>query len=124
MGISSKNVDRDKMAVELYFSVLRINKSKGLSHKEAKDCAYDAVELRYNISPKRLQNIIYENHDTLVCDRGRFDDCNTRLIETLKEANTDMQKLIDKNNEANLTMQKSIDYNNELLKVLEDVSNV
>ena len=95
-----------------------------MSHKEAKDYAYDAVELRYNISPKRLQNIIYENHDTLVCDRGRFDDCNTRLIETLREANSDMQKLIEKNNEANSNMQKSIDCNLELLKMLEEVSNV
>ena len=124
MGGTSKNIDRDKMAVELYFSVLRVYKTKGLSHKEAKDFAYDAVELRYNISPKRLQNIIYENHDTLVCDRALFDDYNARLIETLKEANADMQSVIDKNNEANSNMQKSIDNNNELLSILEEIYNV
>ena len=124
MGSVSKNIDRDKMAVELFFSVLRINKSKGIAHKEAKDFAYDAVELRYNISPKRLKNIIYGNHDTLVCDRSRFYDSNSRLIETLKEVNADMQRIIDKDNEANSSMQKSIDNNNELLKVLEEVYNV
>lgn len=110
MGGSSKNIDRDKMAVELYFSVLRIKKSEGLSHREAKDLAYDAVELRYNISPKRLQNIIYDNHESLTCNRNMFLSENTRLIETLEEANSDMQAFIDRNN--------------ELLKVLKEVCNV
>lgn len=110
MGGSSKNIDRDKMAVELYFSVLRIKKSEGLSHREAKDLAYDAVELRYNISPKRLQNIIYDNHDSLTCNRNMFLSENTRLIETLEEANSDMQTFINRNN--------------ELLKVLKEVCNV
>ena len=110
MGVYSKNFDRDKMAVELYFSVLRLKKASGLSHKEAKDLAFDAVELRYNISTKRLQNIIYENHETLNGDRNMFIDDNVRLIETLKEANSSMQKLID--------------HNNDLLKVLEEVCNV
>lgn len=110
MVVSSKNIDRDKMAVELYFSVLRIKKAEGLTHKEAKDLAFDAVELRYNISPKRLQNIIYDNHDSLTCNRNMFLNENIRLIETLKEANSSMQEFIDRNN--------------ELLKVLEEVSNV
>lgn len=124
MGICSKNIDRDKMAVELYFSVLRIKRASGMSHKEAKDLAFDAVELRYNISPKRLQNIIYDNHDTLTCNRGLFLDENRKLIETLRDANDNMQKIIDRNNEANNNMQKSIECNNELLKVLEEVCNV
>ncbi|MEE0237620.1 MAG: hypothetical protein UD961_15875 [Bacteroidales bacterium] len=98
------------MAVELYFSVLRAKKGLGLSHKEARDFAYDAVELRYNISPKRLQNIIYENHDSLTCDRTVFLSENEVLIDTLKEANINMQQLIDQNN--------------ELLKVLEEARNV
>lgn len=110
MGVYSKNIDRDKMAVELYFSVLRIKKAEGLSHKEAKDLAYDAVELRYNISPKRLQNIIYDNHDSLVCNKNMFLSENIRLIEILKDANANMQSFIDRNN--------------ELLKVLEGVCNV
>jgi hypothetical protein len=110
MGIYGKNADRDKMAVELYFSVLRIKKAEGLSHKEAKDLAYDEVELRYNISSKRLQNIIYDNHDSLVCNKNMFLNENCRLIETLKEANADMQAFIDRNN--------------ELLKVLEEVCHV
>ena len=98
------------MAVELYFSVLRVKKSSGYTHKDAKDLAYDAVELRYNISPKRLQNIIYDNHDTLTCNKNMFLSENEKLIDTLKEANADMQSFIDRNN--------------ELLKVLEEVSNV
>jgi hypothetical protein len=110
MGNSGKNVDRDKMAVELYFSVLRINKAKGLPHKEAKDLAYDAVELRYNISPKRLQNIVYDNRGSLVCNRNMFLNENAQLIETLKEANSDMIALVNRNN--------------ELLKILEEVANV
>ena len=110
MGTYSKNIDRDKMAVELYFSVLRIKKSEGLPHKEAKDLAYDAVELRYNISPKRLQNIISDNHDTLTCDRNMFVGENERLIEAL--------------NESNISMQRHIEENNRLIKLLEDVSHV
>lgn len=110
MGVHSKNIDRDKMAVELYFSVLKQKKTSGMSHKEAKDLAYDAVELRYNISPKRLQNIIYDNHDTLTCNRNMFLNENKKLMETLKEANAYMQEVIDRNN--------------ELLKVLEEVCNV
>lgn len=110
MGGYGRNIDRDKMAVELYFSVLRLKRMAGMSHKEAKDLAYDAVELRYNISPKRLQNIIYENPDTLSCNKNLFLNENRRLIETLKEANADMQDFIDRNN--------------ELLKVLEEVCNV
>ena len=110
MVVGNRNVDRDKMAVELYFSVLRLKKAKGIPHKEAKGMAYDAVELRYNISPKRLQNIISDNHDILNCDRGLFLDENERLIAALREANSDMQEFIDRNN--------------ELLKVLEEVTNV
>ena len=106
----SKNIDRDKMAVELYFSVLKFKKSEGLPYKEAKDLAYDAVELRYNISPKRLQNIIYENHGSLTCNRNMFLDDNIRLIETLKEANH--------------SMQEHIEENNKLIKTLEEVTNV
>ena len=110
MGGYSKNIDRDKMAVELYFSVLRIKKSEGLTHREAKDLAYDAVELRYNISPKRLQNIISDNHDTLNCDRGMFIGENERLIEVLTESN--------------ISMQKHIEENNRLIKLLEEVQDV
>lgn len=110
MGGYSKNIDRDKMAVELYFSVLRIKKSEGLTHREAKDLAYDAVELRYNISPKRLQNIISDNHDTLNCDRGMFIGENERLIEML--------------NASNISMQKHIEENNRLIKLLEEVQDV
>ena len=110
MGVSGKNIDRDKMAVELYFSVLKFKKSEGLPYKEAKDLAYDAVELRYNISPKRLQNIIYENHGSLTCNRNMFLDDNVRLIETLKEANH--------------SMQEHIEENNRLIKTLEEVTNV
>jgi hypothetical protein len=106
----SKNIDRDKMAVELYFSVLRAKKAQGLSHKEAKEFAYDAVELRYNISPKRLRNIIYENHETMTCNRNMFLNENIRLIETLKEANSSMQEIINRNN--------------QLLVILEEVNNV
>lgn len=110
MKVSSKNIDRDKMAVELYFSVLKLKKAEGLPHREAKDLAYDAVELRYNISPKRLQNIISENHDTLNCDRRMFVDDNERLIEALKEAN--------------ISMHDHIEENDRLIKLLEEVNNV
>ena len=112
MGLGSKNIDRDKMAVELYFSVLRAKKAEGLGHKEAKDLAHDAVELRFNISPKRLQNIIYDNHDTLTCNRVLFLDENKRLIDTLREAN------------AYSEMQEFIDSNNKLIGILEEVNNV
>lgn len=110
MKRSGKNIDRDKMAVELYFSVLRLKKSEGLPHSEAKYLAYDAVELRYNISPKRLQNIISDNHDTLHCDRDMFLCENMRLVETLREANH--------------SMLMHIEENNRLIKVLEEASNV
>lgn len=110
MKTIGKNIDRDKMAVELYFSVLRLKKSEGLPHKEAKVLAYDAVELRYNISSKRLQNIISENHDALNCNTLMFLNDNKKLMETLREANSNMQGLIDRNN--------------ELLKVLEGICNV
>lgn len=124
MKVSSRNEDRDKMAVELYFSVLRFKKSEGLSHKEAKGHAYDAVELRYNISPKRLQNIIYNDHSTLNCDKNLFLEENRRLVQTLKEANASMEEMIEHNQKANSFMERTIDCNNELIKVLEEVSNV
>lgn len=110
METGRKNIERDKMAVELYFSVLRLNKAKGFAHKEAKDMAFDAVELRYNISPKRLQNIIYDNHESLKCDRSLFLEDNERLIETLGDVNSYMQDIIDRNN--------------ELIRVLEEIGNV
>jgi len=110
MAVQGKNIDRDKMAVELYYSVLKIRKSEGFPHREAKDLAYDAVELRYNISRKRLQNIISDNHDTLTCNRNMFLSDNKKLIETLEDANVYMQGFIDRNN--------------DLLKVLREVCNV
>ncbi len=106
----SKNIDRDKMAVELYFSVLRLKKAEGLTHREAKDLAYDAVELRYNISSKRLQNIISENHDALNCNRNMFESDNIRLLETLKESN--------------ISMLEHIEENKRLIEILEKVCNV
>ncbi len=45
---------------ELYFIVLRKALKRGLSHKEAKDEAFTAIELRYCISRGRTENIIYE----------------------------------------------------------------
>jgi hypothetical protein len=112
MGVYSKNIDRDKMAVELYFSVLKLRKAEGMTHKEAKNLAYDAVELRYNISPKRLQNIIYDNHETLKCNREVFVAENIELIETLKGVNA-----VSENNEF-------VEQNEKLIKILEEVSNV
>ena len=110
MGISEKNVDRDKMAVELYFSVLRHKKSIGLPYNEAKDFAFDAVELRYNISPKRLRNIIYENHGSMTCDKNMFLHDNLRLIETLQDANSGMYEHIEENN--------------KLIEILKEANNV
>lgn len=105
-----RDINRDKMAVELYFSVLRLRKAQGVDHMEAKQLAYDAVELRYNISSKRLRNIMAANHDTLTCNRDAFlEECKT-LISILKESNSDLQK--------------TMDYNNELVKMLEGVCNV
>ena len=110
MKDENRNFNRDRMAVELFFSVLRLNRAKGLKEKEAKEMAYDAVELRYNISQKRLQNIISDNHDIFRSDRNMFLGENRRLIEILKEANSDMQGIIDRNN--------------ELLRILEEVEDV
>lgn len=105
-----RDINRDKMAVELFFSVLRLKKSQGIQHMEARKLAYDAVELRYNISSKRLRNIMAGNHDTLTCNRDAFlEECRT-LVAILKESNNDLQK--------------TIDYNNELVKMLEEVCNV
>ena len=127
MKVCSKNIDRDKMAVELYFSVLRIKRGEGFSNKDARDLAHDAVELRYNISPKRLHNIISENHESHNCDRNNFLYETRELIETLKEANANTQRFLDEHIELIETiknMRKMIDSNNELLKVLEEVCNV
>lgn len=127
MGTYSKNIDRDKMAVELYFSVLRIKMASGLSMKEAKAHAHDAVELRYNISPKRLHNIISENRETLKCDRRAFLEDVKELMVTLKEANSSTQQFLDSNKELIETiksMRELISSNNELIKTLEEVCNV
>lgn len=127
MGAYSKNIDRDKMAVELYFSVLRIKIASGHSLREAKALAHDAVELRYNISSKRLHNIISDNHETLKCDRRLFLEEVKELIETLKEANSSTQQFLDSNKELIETlksMRNLIISNNELIKTLEEVSNV
>ena len=124
MKVNGKNEDRDKMAVELYFSVLRAKKAKGIPHKEAKGYAYDAVELRFNISPKRLKNIIYDNHSTLNCDKNLFVEENRRLVQTLKEANASMEEIIEHNQKATSCMKETIDCNNELIKVLEEIGYV
>ena len=124
MKTKSKNEDRDKMAVELYFSVLRAKKAKGLPHKEAKGYAYDAVELRFNISPKTLKNIIYDNHSVLHCDKNLFVEENMRLLQTMKEANASMKEISEHNQEATSCMKKTIDCNNELIKVLEEIVDV
>jgi hypothetical protein len=124
MKVGSKNIDRDKMAVELYFSVLRSKKAKGVPHKEARDEAYDAVELRYNISPKRLRNIIYDNHDTLNCDRDLFLEENRKLIKILEESNDNMKEIIQRSNDAIMKLMSAIDFNDDLINVLKEVSDV
>lgn len=97
MAKNSRNIDRDKMAVELYFSILRFRRAQGIPYREAKGLAYDAVELRYNISPKRLQNIVYGNHDTMTCNKEMFYNDNEQLIEVLKDSNHSMQEQIEEN---------------------------
>jgi hypothetical protein len=110
MGKQSRNIDRDKMAVELYFSVFKYQRAIGIPYKEAKDIAYDAVELRYNISQKRLQNIMYENHETLTCNKELFVEDNAKLLEILKDSN--------------YVMQECIEENNKLIRILEICCNV
>lgn len=80
-----RDENRDNGAVELYYAIYRSRMRSGHSHEEARDEAFDAVELRYSISAKTLRNIIYQTPSKLDSNKKLFYEDTDTLIEILEE---------------------------------------
>ena len=92
-----KDESRDAEAAELYFTILKSRRKSGLAHDEAKDCAFDAVEMRYGLKKRTMLNILYRNSARFKIDRNTFRIDNESLLKSLKESNAQLLALVTRN---------------------------
>lgn len=102
-----KDESRDAEAAELYFTILKSRRREGCSHDDAKDCAFDAVELRYGLKKRTMLNILYRNSARFKIDRGIFRTDNEVLLKTLEECNEQLLALVTRN-EALINILKEV----------------
>lgn len=110
MNYKSADRHRNEEICCMYFSVIRINKQKGLTERQARKEALDAVTLRFNISEKRARILIAEYiHEDYDKYKGMFYVQNKRLCTVLEEIN---QHLLS-----------NVERNQTLIKLLEEVND-
>lgn len=88
---------RHRDAVEMFYTMLRYGARRGLSATEARHEAYDAVELRYFITRKTLQNIMSHNADIVKGRSVSFREDNNDLVRYLQESNEQMLRTVERN---------------------------
>lgn len=92
-----KDENRDAEAAELYYTILKARRRSGLAHDEAKNCAFDAVEMRYGLKKRTMLNILYRNSARFKIDRGIFRADNDALRKALEECNEQLLALVTRN---------------------------
>lgn len=89
---------RNEQAFLLYDSILSRKLREGSSFDEAKNSAFDAVELLFNISKKTLQNEMYRPESGRTSKSGNpamFRYSKDELLSILRSANEDMQRIME-----------------------------
>lgn len=104
---------RNRHAFRLFDIVLSVERNNGKSLDEARTSAYDAVELRYGISTKTLQNYMTKERTSGHFERAVFEQENIELIDLLQTAN---QQIVSKIQE----LQDMLSRNNRLLELLKE----
>lgn len=89
---------RNRCAVELFHSTIRAEMRNGLTYPDARKAAYDAVELRYFLSRKTLQNIMSKDPSVFHSSPRTFCEDNQQLIAILDRSNDVMVQTIERNN--------------------------
>lgn len=99
MNYKSADRHRNEEICSMYFSVIHICMQKGLTERQAKKEAFDAITLRFHLSEKTARMLIAEyirqDYDKY---KGTFYVQNERLISLLKDINQERQIEIDRNN--------------------------
>ena len=110
MSYKSADRHRNEEICSMYFSVIRLNIKNGLSEREARKEAFDAITLRFHLSEKRARMLIAENKRQ-DCDKykGTFYIQNQRLISILEQTNAQKKEEIEKNE--------------QLINLLKEVNN-
>lgn len=88
---------RHREAVEMFYAILRNGTRRGLSAAEARHEAYDAVELRYFITRKTLQNIMSHSADIIKGKNVSFHEDNGVLVRYLQQSNEQMLRTVERN---------------------------
>lgn len=106
---------RNRHAFRLFDVVLSVERKNGKPIEEARANAYDAVELRYGISTKTLQNYMTKERTSGHFEKAVFEQENRELIELLQTAN---QQLVSRIQE----MQDMLSRNERLLELLKETN--
>lgn len=110
MNYKSADRHRNEEICSMYFTVIHICQQKGVSERQARKEAFDAITLRFHLSEKRARMLIAENIRTDYDKyKGMFYVQNQRLITVLKEINE--QKMAE------------VERNNNLIALLEEVND-
>ena len=108
MNYKSADRHRNEEICSMYFSVIHICQQKGLSERQAKREAFDAITLRFHLSEKTARMLIAEHIRT---DYNKFEGMfyvqNQSLISTLEEINKAKAEEIERNNRL-ITLLKEV----------------
>lgn len=108
MNYKSADRHRNEEICSMYFSVIHICQQKGLSERQAKREAFDAITLRFHLSEKTARMLIAEHIRT---DYNKFEGMfyvqNQSLISLLEDINAEKQMEIDRNNKL-ITLLKEV----------------
>ena len=103
---------RNGHAFRLFDAVLSLERQNGKSLDEARKAAFDAVELRYGITPKTLQNYMTAERASGHCENGVFERESAELVELLRVVNEKISEKIS-------DMQDMLVRNERLLELLK-----
>ena len=92
-----KDENRDAEAAEMYYTILKSRRRSGASHDDAKNCAFDAVEMRYGLKRRTMLNILYRNSARFKLDKGAFRADNDSLRKALEECNEQLLCIVTRN---------------------------
>ncbi len=92
-----RDESRDAEAAELYYTILKARRKSGIAHDEAKNLAFDAVEMRYGLKKRTMLNILYRNSARFTIDKVAFRADNEVLLKALEDCNAQLLALVTRN---------------------------
>lgn len=92
-----------------FYAIFGRKVRQGMKTSDARQCACDAITLRYGISRGRILNIISAQNYSLSVNVCEFQEKTTALIEELEYANLEMAEATAKNNKLIALLKESLE---------------